>query len=195
MATVLNRTVSPEKGVNQAMVEPLLSPFLSLSSLRRPPRREGSASARAGASARRPADAPRALRGGRGNPGPTVRSRDCPTLLLEGCSGRSSRFVVAGAARVAGVLLGKGSGSGPAGVRGGSRNALCLQGGSAAFRIRRFFGRGCRVVTPDRIMLAVERARLAQAGAAAQFGSRRDTGPPLFLGQGLAIHERPRDVY
>ena len=36
-------------------------------------------------------------------------------------------------------------------------------------------------------MLAVERAGLAQAGAAAQFGCRRDTGPPLFLGQGMAI--------
>ena len=44
--------------------------------------------------------------------------------------------MVAGAARVAGVLLGKRSGSGPAGVRGGSGNALCLQGVSAAFRIR-----------------------------------------------------------
>ena len=127
--------------------------------------------------------------------GPTVQSRNCPSLLFARCSRRSCRFVVAGAARVAGVLLGKGSGSGPAGVRGGSRNALCLQGVSAAFRIRRSLGWGCRVVTPDRIMLAVERAGLAQAGAAAQFGSRSDTGPPLFLGQGLVIHERPRDVY
>ena len=46
-----------------------------------------------------------------------------------------SRFVVASPARVAGVLLGKRSGTGPAAVRGGSRNALCLQGVSAAFRI------------------------------------------------------------
>ena len=97
---------------------PFPSPFASFSSLRRPPRREGIASARAGA------------------------------------------------AHVAGVLLGKGSGSGPAGVRGGSRNALCLQGVSAAFRIRRSLGCGCGVVAPDRIMLAVERAGLAQAGAA-----------------------------
>ena len=36
-------------------------------------------------------------------------------------------------------------------------------------------------------MLAGERAGLGQAGVAAQFGCRRDTGPPLFLGQGLAI--------
>ena len=169
------------------MVELLLSHFPSLSSLRRPPRREGSASARAGAPARWPADAPTALAGGLGKPGPTVQSRNYPSLLLARCSRRSSRFVVAGAARVAGVLLGKRSGSGPAAVRGGSRNALCLQGVSAAFRIRRSLGCGCGVVTPDRIMLAVERAGLAQAGAAAQFGSRRDTGPPLFLGQGLAI--------
>jgi hypothetical protein len=181
-------TVSPEKEVNQAMVAPPFpNPFASLSSLRRPPRREGSASAGAGAPARRPADAPRALTGGLGNPGPKVQSRDCPSLLLEGCSRRSSRFVVAGAARVAGVLLGKGSGSGPAGVRGGSGKALCLQGVSAAFRIRRSLGCGCGVVALDGIMLAVERAGLAQAGTAAQFGSRRDTGPPLCLGQGLAI--------
>jgi len=132
--------------------------------------------------------------GGLGNPGRTVQSRNCPTLLLARCSGRSSWFVFAGAARGAGVLLGKRSGTGPVAVRGGSRNALCLQGVSAAFRLRRSLGCGCRVVTPNRIMLAVERAGLAQAGAAAQFGSRRDTGPPLFLGQGLAIHERPRDT-
>ena len=120
-------------------------------------------------------------------PGPTVQSRNGPSLLLARCSGRSSRFVVAGAARVAGVLLGKWSGSGPAVVRGGSRNALCLQGVSAAFRIRRSFGCGCGAVTPDRIMLAVERAGRAQAGAAAQFGSRGDTGPPRFLGQGFPL--------
>jgi hypothetical protein len=163
-------------------------PFPSLSSLRRPHRREGCASAGAGAPAGRPADAPTALtggpvlrsrfsvavlrrvdstaEGGLGKPGPTVQSRNGPSLLLDWCSRRSCRFVVAGAARVAGVLLGKRSGSGPAGVRGGSRNALCLQGVSAAFRIRRSLGCGCGVVTPDRIMLAVERAGLAQAGAA-----------------------------
>jgi hypothetical protein len=73
---------------------PFPNPFLSLSSLRRPPRREGSASARAGAAAGRPADAPTALtggpvlrsstaEGGLGNPGPTVLSRDCPSLLLD----------------------------------------------------------------------------------------------------------------
>jgi hypothetical protein len=56
---------------------------------------------------------------------------------LPGVRGGFSRFVVAGTARVAGVLLGKRSGSGPAAVRGGSRSALCLQGVSAAFRIRR----------------------------------------------------------
>src|ERR1035441_7675212 len=102
--------------------------------------REGSASARAGAPAPRPADAPTALTGGLGSPGPTVQSRKGPSLLLGGCSRRSCRLVVAGAARVAGVLLGKGSGSGPAGIRGGSRNALCLQGGSAAFRVRASVG-------------------------------------------------------
>jgi len=85
------------------------------------------------------------------------------------------------------VLLGKGSGSGPVAVRGGSRMALCLQGFSAGFRIQRSFDCSCGIVAPDRIMLAVERAGLAQAGAAAQFVSRRDTGPPLCLGQGLAI--------
>jgi len=114
-------TVSPEKEVNQAMVAPPFpNPFASLSSPCRPPRREGIASARAGARARRPADAPTALTGGLGNPGPTVQSRNCPTLLLARCSRRSCRFVVAGAAGVAGGLLGKGSGSGPAVVRGGS---------------------------------------------------------------------------
>jgi hypothetical protein len=152
---------------------PFPSHFASFSSLRRPSRREGSASARAGAPARRPADPPTALTDGLGNPGPTVQSRDCPSLLIDECSGRSCRFVVAGAACVAGVLLGKRSGSGPAGVRGGSRIALCLQGVSAAFRIRRSLGCGCGVVTPDRIMLAVERAGLAQAEAAALFGCRR----------------------
>jgi hypothetical protein len=155
--------------------------------LGRPPRREGSGSARAGAAARRPADAPRALTGGLGKPGPSVQSRKGPSLLLEGCSRRSGRFLVAGEARVAGVLLGKGSGTGPAGVRGGSGNALCLQGFSAAFHIRRALGCGGGVVAPDGIMLAVEGAGLGQAGAAAQFGCRGDTGAPLFLGQGLAI--------
>jgi hypothetical protein len=58
-------------------------------------------------------------------------------FCLPGVRGGFSRFVVAGTARVAGVLLGKRSGSGPAAVRGGSRSALCLQGVSAAFRIRR----------------------------------------------------------
>jgi hypothetical protein len=181
------------------MVAPRLSsPFPSLSSLHSPPSREGSASARAGAPARWPANAPTALtggpvlrnsfaEGGLGNPEPTVQSRNCPRLSPARCSRCSSRFVGAGPARMAGVLLGKGSGTGPAGVRGGSRNALCLQGVSALFCIRRSLGRGCGVVTPDRIMLAVERAGLAQAGAAAQLGSRRDTGPPLFRGRGLAI--------
>jgi hypothetical protein len=93
--------------------------------------------------ARRPADAPPALTGGLGNPGPSVQSRNCPRLLLDWGSRRSGRFVVAGAARVAGVLLGKRSGSGPGGVRGGSRKALCLQGVSAAFRLRRSLGCGC----------------------------------------------------
>jgi hypothetical protein len=107
------------------------SPFASSSSLRRPPRREGIASAGAGAPARRTADAPTALtggpvlrsspaEGGLGNPGPTVQSRDCPSLLLGGCSRRSGRLVVAGTARVAGVLLGNRSGTGPAAIRGGS---------------------------------------------------------------------------
>ena len=224
------------------MVEPALfpNPFPSLSSLRGPPRREGSASARAGALARRPAAAPTAwtggpvlrsgtAEGGLGNPGPggsrhcrqqkktpavtgaravpgsqqlgrhlgrerawfatarswplrardgsrsggsveirppgaTAQSRNGQSLLLARGSRRSGRFVVAGAARVAGVLLGKGSGSGPAAVRGGSRNSLCLQGVSAAFRVRRSFGWWCEVVTPDRIMLAVERAGLARRG-------------------------------
>ena len=178
---------------------PLPNTFPSLSALRRPPRRGGSASAGAGAAARRPGDASAAwtggpvlrspsavavlprvdstaeggpvfrsstAEGGLGNPGPTVQSRKCPSLLPDWCSRRSGRFVVAGAACVAGVLLGKGSGTGPAGVRGGSRNGLCLQGVSAAFRIRRSLGCGCGVVTPDRVMLAVERAGLAQAGAA-----------------------------
>ena len=106
--------------------------------------RAGTRSLKAGIEpARRRTTAPTALAGGLGNPGPTVQSRNCPSLLLARCSRRSCGFVVAGAARVAGVLLGKRSGSGPAGVRGGSRNALCLQGGSAAFRMRRSLGCGC----------------------------------------------------
>ena len=36
-------------------------------------------------------------------------------------------------------------------------------------------------------MLAVERAELAQVEEAAQFGSRRDAGPALFVSQGVAI--------
>jgi hypothetical protein len=90
--------------------------------------------------------------GGLSNPGPTVQSRNGPSLFLARCSRRSGRFVVAGAARVPGVLLGKGSGSGPVAVRGGSRNVLCLQGVSAAFRIRRSLGCGCGVVAQDGIM-------------------------------------------
>jgi len=57
-----------------------------------------------------------------------------------------------------------------------------LQGVSAAFRIRRSFGCGCGAVTPNRIMLAVERAGLAQAGAAAQFGSPRRYRPAALPG-------------
>ena len=113
--------------------------------------------------------------------------RNSPSLLPGRCSMSSSRLVAAGAARGAGVLLAKGSGTGPAAVRGGSRNALCLQGVSALFCLRRSFGGGCGVVAPDGIMLPVERAGLAQTGAAAQFGSRHDAGPALFRGQGMAI--------
>jgi len=102
-------------------------------------------------------------------------------------SGRSSRLVVAGAGRGAGLLVAKGSGTGPVGLRGGSRIALCLQGVSALFCIRRSFGCECGVVAPDGIMLAVEGAGLAQAGAAAQFGARQDAGVPLCWGQGMAI--------
>jgi len=186
------RTVSPENEVNQAMVP---NPFPSLSSLRRPPRGEGSASARAGASARRPADAPRALTGGLGAPEPTVQSRNCPSLLLGECLRRSSRFVVAGGERVAGVLLGKRSGSGPAAVRGGSRKALCLKGVSAAFRIRRSFGCWCGVVTPDRIMLAVERAGLDQPAIRPPPSRRRGYGFRVVGGDvpaGQALASRPR---
>ena len=121
-----------------------------------------------------------------GSGGPHSR-RNSPSLLPGRCSMSSSRLVAAGAARGAGVLLAKGSGTGPVAVRGGSRNALCLQGVSALFCLRRSFGGGCGVVTPDGIMLPVERAGLGQAGAAAQFGSRHDTGPALFLGQEVAI--------
>jgi hypothetical protein len=82
-------------------------------------------------------------------------------VALTGITKRTSphtlrQFVVAGAARVAGVLVWKGSGSGPAGVRGGYGNALCLQGVSAGFRIRRSLGCGCGVGTPDRVILARE---------------------------------------
>jgi hypothetical protein len=90
--------------------------------------------------------------GGDGNPegsgGPHSR-RNCPGLLSGRCSMRSCRLVVAGAARGAGLLVRQWSGTGPAGVRGGSRNALCLQGVSALLCIRRSFGCGCGVVTLD----------------------------------------------
>ena len=121
------------------------------------------------------------------SPSFTLQSRDCPGLLPARCSRRCSGIVVAGAAGATGVPVGKRSGTGLAAVRGGSGNAQCLRGVSAAFRIRRTLGCGCGVVTPDRIMLAVERAGLGQAGAAAEFGCRDNTGPPLSLGQGMAI--------
>lgn len=54
-----------------------------------------------------------------GTGGPHSR-RDCPSLLPGRCSMRFSRLVVAGAARGAGVLLAKGSGTGPVALRGGS---------------------------------------------------------------------------
>jgi hypothetical protein len=91
-------------------------------------------------------------------PGARMHYEECRMMTM-----RSSGFVGAGAARVAGVLLAKGSGSGLVAVRGGSRNALCLQGVSAAFRIRRPFDCWRGVVTPDGIMRAVERAGLAEA--------------------------------
>jgi hypothetical protein len=143
--------------------------------------------------ARRPADAPPALtggpvlhsstaEGGLGKPGPTVQSRKCPSLLLGGCSRRSGGFVVAGTARVAGVLLGKGSGSGPAGVRGGSGNALCLQGFYAAFRIRRSLGCGCGV--------AVRNERLVATKWLSRRVPRCECAPPPQLARQTLCHRR-----
>ena len=54
-----------------------------------------------------------------GNPRLTVPSRYCPSLWLAPCSMGSSRFVVTGAGRGAGLLVAKRSGTGPVAVRGG----------------------------------------------------------------------------
>ncbi len=74
--------------------------------------------------------------------GPAVLSRGRPSLLLAPGSRRFSRFVVAGAGPIAGLLMAKGSGTDPAGVRGGSGIGLCLQGLPAGFRIQRCLGLG-----------------------------------------------------
>jgi hypothetical protein len=136
--------------------------------------------------ARRPADAPTAWTGGLGNPGPTVRSRDCPSLLLARRSRRFSRFVVAGTARVAGVLLGKRSGTGPVAVRGGSQNALCLQGVSAAFRIRRSLGCWCGVLTRSGHFSGGGRSTVPKGRNTGQSRPRIDTRLSSFILAGVS---------